>query len=58
MNLHFYKQDDNASPHTMKDATGVPPDRLYIYVSGALLKCKAPQSEGAHETTCGILQTE
>ena len=31
----FYKQDDNASPHTMKDATGVPPDRLCIYVSRA-----------------------
>ena len=26
---------DNASPHTMKDATGVPPDRLCIYVSRA-----------------------
>ena len=33
--LHFYKQDDNASPHTMKDATGVPPDRLCIYVRRA-----------------------
>ena len=29
------KQDDNASPHTMKDATGVPPDRLCSYVSRA-----------------------
>ena len=47
---------DNASPHAMKDATGVPPDRLCIYVSRAWRKCKAPQSEGAHETTCGILQ--
>ena len=25
----------NASPHAMKDATGVPPDRLCIYVSRA-----------------------
>ena len=49
---------DNASPHTMKDATGVPPDRLCSYVSRAWRKCKAPQSEGAHETTSGSLQTE
>ena len=54
----FYKHLDNASPHAMKDATGVPPDRLCIYVSRAWRKCKAPQSEGAHETTCGCLQTE
>jgi len=26
---------DNASPHAMKEATGVPPDRLCIYVSKA-----------------------
>ena len=26
---------DNASPHTMKNATGVPPDRLCSYVSRA-----------------------
>ena len=26
---------DNASPHAMKDATGVPPDRLCSYVSRA-----------------------
>ena len=26
---------NNASPHTMKDDTGVPPDRLCIYVSKA-----------------------
>ena len=26
---------DNASPHAMKDATGVPPNRLCIYVSRA-----------------------
>ena len=26
---------NNASPHAMKDATGVPPDRLCIYVSKA-----------------------
>jgi len=56
--LHFYKQDDNASPHAMKDATGVLPDRLYSYVSRAWRKCKVPQSEGAHETTSGSLQTE
>ena len=54
----FYKHLDNASPHTMKDATGVPPDRLCIYVSRAWRKCKVPQSEGAHETTSGSLQTE
>ena len=24
-----------ASPHTMKDVTGVPPERPFIYVSGA-----------------------
>ena len=53
----FYKHLDNASPHAMKDATGVPPDRLCVYVSRAWRKCKAPQSEGAHETTCGCLQT-
>ena len=35
IDLHFYKQNDNALPHTMKDATGVPPDRLCIYVSRA-----------------------
>ena len=49
---------DNALPHAMKDATGVPPDRLCSYVSRAWRKCKAPQSEGAHETTSGSLQTE
>ena len=49
---------DNASPHAMKDATGVPPDRLCIYVSRAWRKYKVPQSEGAHETTSGSLQTE
>ena len=26
---------DNVSPHAMKDVTGVPPDRLCIYVSRA-----------------------
>ena len=26
---------DNASPHAMKDATGVPPNRLCSYVSRA-----------------------
>ena len=29
---------DTASPHTMKDATGVPPERPFIYVSGAWRK--------------------
>jgi len=48
----------NASPHAMKDDTGVPPDRLCCYVSRAWRKCKAPQSEGAHETTSASLQTE
>ena len=49
---------DYASPHTMKNATGAPPDRLCIYVSRAWRKCKVPQPEGADETTSGILQTE
>jgi len=29
------KYSCNASPHTMKDATGVPPESLCIYVSRA-----------------------
>lgn len=43
----FWNCDWNASPHTMKDATGVPPERLCIYVSRAWRKSKVLQQEGA-----------
>ena len=32
---HAHPHVFTASPHTMKDATGVPPERPFIYVSGA-----------------------
>ena len=38
---------DTASSHTMKDATGVPPERPFIYVSGAWRKIQVTQQEGA-----------
>ena len=40
------KYSCNTSPHTMKDATGVPPERPRIYVSRAWRKCKVLQREG------------
>ena len=58
IDLHFYKQDDNASLHTMK-ATGVP----HLIDFGVMsaehdVSAKPLSREGAHEMTSGSLQTE
>ena len=42
-----------ASPHTMKDATGVPPERPFIYVSRAWRKARSLSRKEHHETACG-----
>jgi len=35
LRIPYVKEVASRTPHTMKDATGVPPDRLCIYVSRA-----------------------